>query len=83
MAQWVKNPNAKAWVAAEAQVRPSTRCSGYSSIATAVAQIQSLARELSYAAGAAIKIKKKKIHLIYNSLSYIQTLNLTRWNIVS
>ena len=83
MAQWVKNPNAKAWVAAEAQVRPSTRCSGSSSIATAVAQIQSLARELSYAAGSVIKIKKKKIHLIYNSLSYIQTLNLTRWNIVS
>jgi len=59
VAQWVKNPNAKAWVAAEAQVRPSTRCSGYSSIATAVAQIQSLARELSYAAGSVIKLKKK------------------------
>ena len=46
MAQWVRNPPTETQVTEKVQVR---------SPATAVAQIQPLAQELPYAAGAAIK----------------------------
>ena len=66
--QWVKAPIAVAQVAVEAQVQFPVQCSGLkgSSIAaaqvTAVAWIQSLARDLPYAS-----IKKKKKMNIKNS----------------
>ena len=68
MTQWVKNSIAAAWVAVEVQVRspcPLQWVKG-SGIATAelqvaaVAWIQSLAQELPYDTGAAVKLKKKK-----------------------
>ena len=62
--QWVKNPNALAWIAAEVWV--GSQCSGLRiwhccscSIVTAV-QFNPWPRELSYADGVAIKKKKKK-----------------------
>ena len=57
VAQWVKNLMAAAQVAAEAQVQSpawGSGCQG-SGVATAAAWIQSLARELPYGTGAAIK----------------------------
>ena len=61
--QWVKNPLPAAWVAAEAWVWYPAQCSGLkgSGVATAAAWIQSLAWELSYATGAAIKSSKKRL----------------------
>ena len=67
MAQWVKNPNAAAWVTAGEgkSLIPNTAqwVKGSSmqrtSHATAVAQIQSLAWELPPAVSVAIKIKNK------------------------
>ena len=57
MAQWVKKPAAAARVTMEVGVQSPARCSGLkgSSVATAVAQIQSLAQELPYDMGAALK----------------------------
>ena len=67
MVQWVKNLTAVTLVAAEAQVQSLAGCSGLkdpiaaaATQVTYVAQIQFLAQELPYAAGAAIKWKKKK-----------------------
>ena len=64
MAQWVKNQTA-AQVTAEKQVQLLAQCNGlndqallqlkWSSTAAAVAQIQSMAQELPYATGAALK----------------------------
>ena len=69
MAQWVKTQTAAACVAAAVWVKSLAQQDGLkgSSIATAVAwvavapQIQSLAWELPYALGVAIKFKKIKI----------------------
>lgn len=60
MAQWGKNPTAVAGVDEEVRVMSLAWSSGLkgSRIATSVAQIQSLVRELPYAAGIAIKLKK-------------------------
>ena len=61
MAQWLKNPTSAAWVAAEARVQssPMQWVKGFSAATAAqlaaVSLIQSLARELPCAAGAAIK----------------------------
>ena len=63
MAQWVKNLTAAAWVAVEVQVRPQAWQSGLKDLAlpealawvAAVAWMQSLAQELPYAVGVAIK----------------------------
>ena len=67
MAQWVKYLTPVAWVPAEAQVQSPAQCSELRiqrccrcSAVTAVAQIQSLAQELPYAAGSTIKLKKRK-----------------------
>ena len=65
MVQWVKNPTAVAWVAEEVQV-PSQLVQWVKVFAllhlwqrsAAVAQIQSLAQELTYASSGAIKKKK-------------------------
>ena len=59
MAQWVKNPAAAPLVTAEVQVWSLAEHSGLKGpcIATAAAQIQSLARKLLYAAGVAISKK--------------------------
>lgn len=63
LAQWVKNPNASAWVAVEAQVRSLARRSALriSAVAqvSAAARIQSLDQELPYAAGMAIQKPKQ------------------------
>ena len=58
MAQWVKNPTAVTQVAAEVQVGFLVQRSGVkgSSVVGAAAWIQSLAQELPYALGVAIKI---------------------------
>ena len=68
MAQWVKNLTEAAQVAVEDWVQSPAGCSGLRiscchscGVAAAVAQIQSLAQELPYASGAAIKKKKKKL----------------------
>ena len=53
-AQWVKNLTAVAWVTAEAWVQSPVLCSGLKDSAL-LAQIQSLAWELPYALGTAIK----------------------------
>ena len=61
----MKNPSAAAWVVEEVQVQSPAQHSGLkgSSVAlaavevAAMAQIQSLARELPYATGAVIKFK--------------------------
>ena len=64
MVQWVKNPTVAALVAAEAWVQTPGRPSWLKyDIAAAVARIRSLAQELSYAVGAAIKKKKAKKNL--------------------
>ena len=61
MAQWVKNPVAAAWVTAEVRVRSPAQWVKGSGIAaavtyaTAVAWIQPLVREFTYATGVAIK----------------------------
>ena len=63
MMQQVKNLTAVTRVAEEVQVPSpawSTVLKG-SGIATALAQIQSLAQKIPYAMGAAIKKKKKKV----------------------
>ena len=62
MTQWVKNPNAVPQVAAKVQVGSPAWFSGLKgfSVATAVAQIQSLVRELPNAGGAAINKKTNK-----------------------
>ena len=58
MAQWVKNPTAAAWVAAEVQVWfLALQWAKGSSVATAVAWIQSLAQKFPYAVDAAMKLK--------------------------
>ena len=57
MVQWVKNPASAALVPVEVRVQspaPEQWVKG-SGVAAAVAQIQSLAQELPYAAGVAIK----------------------------
>ena len=61
MAQEVKNLTAVAQVAEEAQVRSLGWHSGLkgSGVAAAAAWIQSLAQELPYAVGAAVKLKRK------------------------
>ena len=71
MAQWVKDPTAAAWVAAEAWVQSPTGCSELRTrychccgIGQAAALIQSLAWELAYAAGVAIILQKRKIHTL-------------------
>ena len=63
--QWVKNPTAVAWVAVDAQVQSPAQQSGLEDLvllkpvvyaaAASAAWIQSLARELPYASGTAIK----------------------------
>ena len=62
MAQWIKNPTAAAQVAAEAWVQLilawHRKVKG-SSVASAVAWIHSLARELPCTVGAIIKLKRK------------------------
>ena len=58
MAQWVKNPTAAAQVAVEARILSPVWHSELKhccSIVAAAAQIQSLAQELPYAVGVAIK----------------------------
>lgn len=66
LAQWVKNPNASAWVAVEAQVRSPAQ---WLKESIAVAWIQSLDQELPFATGTAIKKKKRK--KIQNTISNI------------
>ena len=65
MAQWGKNLTVMVQVTVEEWVRSPAWCNGLkgSSIATAMAQIQSLAQELPYATGADIKFKKKCGHI--------------------
>ena len=64
MAQWVKNPIVAAWDTVEMQVQLGlVQWVKGSSIAAAVvfnSQIRSLAQELPYSVGAAIKKKKQK-----------------------
>ena len=63
MAQWAKNPTAGAWVTLRCGFDPRPGASGLlkdPAQVTAVARIQSLARELSCATGATIRFKKKK-----------------------
>ena len=57
MAQYVKNASAMAWVTVEAQIGSPTQQQKVkgSGVAAAVASIQSLAQQLPYATGAAIK----------------------------
>ena len=63
MVQWVKNPTAETWVASEVQVQSPAWCSGLKNLVllqlqhkvAGEAQIQSLAWELFYALGAALK----------------------------
>ena len=63
MTQWVKNLTAVACVTMEVRVCSLAQWVKGSSSATAAAWIQSLAWELTYAVGTAIKKKKKKISL--------------------
>ena len=58
MTQWIKDPTVVAWVAVEVWVRSLSWPSGLKDQA-AVGQIHSLAGELPYAVGMAIKLKKK------------------------
>lgn len=67
VAQWVKNPVAAVIVTVEAWVLSPAQCSGLKD------QIQSLAQELSYAAGVAITKKK----CLYGCLSGFCSLCLT------
>ena len=61
MVQWVKKLTVAAWVAAKAWVHPLlAQWVKRSGVATAAAQIQALAWELSYAASVAVKKKEKK-----------------------
>ena len=62
MAQWVKSLTAVAWVTAEAWVQAPAGRSWLkgSSVVTAAFWTQSLAQELPYATGAAIKKNKQK-----------------------
>ena len=59
MAQWVKNPTAAAGVTAAVRVQSQAQQHGLkkSSVAAAVAWVQSLARERPYAVGVAVKKK--------------------------
>ena len=74
MEQWVKNPAAAAQVTADVQVQSPVLCSELkvSSVATSAAQvkaaarIQTLAWELSYTVGTAIK-KREKNRLLNQS----------------
>ena len=63
VAQWVKNQTAATLIAAEVRIQSLPWCSGIKESGSAAAwhrlQIQSLAWELPYALGAAIKKKKK------------------------
>ena len=65
MVQWVKNPTAaalvtvEAWIQSLAELQGSSVAEGMAQVA-AVAWIHSLAQELPYAAGTAIKKKKRK-----------------------
>ena len=63
MVQWVKNPTEVALVAVEARVQFLAQWVKGCSIAAAVARIQSLAWELPYAAGTAIKNNNKEFPL--------------------
>ena len=65
--QWAKNPTALAWVTAETQVWSLAWHRGLNDPVlpqlqqfAAVAQIRSLAQELPYATGAAIKKEKRR-----------------------
>ena len=62
--QWVKNPTVVAPVAMAAQVGSPALCSGLKDMVvaqvTALAQIQSLACEIPYAVGVAMKKKKER-----------------------
>ena len=61
MVQWVKKLTVAAWVAAKAWVHPLlAQWVKRSGVATAAAQIQALAWELSYAVSMAVKKKRKK-----------------------
>ena len=59
--QWVKNLTTMAQVAAEAQVWSPAQYSCLRIVATAVARIQSLDRELPYAVGVGIKNPNNRI----------------------
>ena len=64
--QWVKNPTAVTSVVQGHGFSPSlAHCVKGFNIATAVAQIQSLAQEFIYATSVAIKKKKKKIVIYF------------------
>ena len=69
MTPWVKNPSAAARLLRRCGFLSSARCSGLEDLVlpqlwvASVAQIQSLAQERPYAAGVAIKLKKKKWYL--------------------
>ena len=66
---WVENPIAVAQVAAEAWVQSWPGTVGKRiSVATAVAQIQSLAWELPYTAGAALQKRKNFFPATYSAL---------------
>ena len=71
VAQWVKNPTAMAWIAAEAWVPSLAQYSGLKATAARRSQlwlIQSLVQKLPYAMHSAIKLKqtnnKKTAHLL-------------------
>lgn len=75
--QWVKNPTS---IHEDVGSIPGlTRWVKGSGIAAAVARIQSLAQEFSYAAGAAIKKKKVFVPIRYFSNFISQRLSLCVW----
>ena len=72
MVQWVKNPTAVAWVAAEPWIQSLAWPSGLKDPASlqlqlqlaAKAQIQSLAQELPHASGVAIKKRREGVPIV-------------------